>query len=768
MFKMIRNIARTELQTLFYSPIAWLLLVVFAVQAGLLFSDMFSGYVSALSMGRNISGITFKIFADPWFGVFTQIQNYLYFYIPLLTMGLVSRELNSGSIKLLYSSPVTNFQIIMGKYVAVMVYGAVMMILLLLLLFVGCCTIEHFDWPMVLTGILGLYLLICAYGAIGIFMSSLTSYQIVAAVGTLIVLMLLGMIGKWWQDYDFVRDVAYWLSINGRSGTFIQGLICSEDVFYFVIIICLFIALTVIRLNAVRQKIKFSITFIKNVTVILLACILGYFSAIPALKVYYDSTETKQNTLTPNSQDIVSKLTGKLTITTYINALDPGAGFYGTSYFLKPDMDRFERYLRFKPDMKLKYVYYYDTTYNPQLDKIFPNKTLREKMIEVCKTYRLDTSKFKTPEEIRSMIDLSGEDNTFVRQIVRENGEKTWLRVYNDMQRFPSEREISAAFKRMVMKLPVVGFLTGHGERGYRSNKDRDYSAFANDKKFRYALMNQGFDVEYVTLDKEIPADINIVVIAECRELFSDEENKNLQRYIDRGGNLFILGEPKRRDEMNPLFAKFGFELMEGQLVKQDTNLQADVVLSYPTKEADSIAYDFADMRKKRFVLVTEGVAGLRQIEDKGYVVTELFKSDTIASWNELETTDFVDDTIRLNPSIGEIEQSYPTLVALSRQFGNREQRIILSGDADCISNKGLLERKAGVRSSNFSVIMGGFFWLSNNEAPVDVRRPRPSDDEIYITSSSGVSVLKWSLVLVLPLLLLGWGVLIWIRRKGR
>ena len=166
-----------------------------------------------------------------------------------------------------------------------------------------------------------------------------------------------------------------------------------------------------------------------------------------ALMVYYDATETKMNTLTPNSQEIVAKLDGKVTITTYINVLGR-SNWYASPSFVKPDMERFKQYLRFKPDMKLKYVYYYDTTNNPSLDRRFPDLTLREKMVEVCKIYGLDSNKFKGPEEIREMIDLSGEGNDFVRQIVRENGEKTWLRIYDDMERFPGEPEISAAFKR--------------------------------------------------------------------------------------------------------------------------------------------------------------------------------------------------------------------------------------------------------------------------------------------------------------------------------
>ena len=767
MFKMIYNIARTELQMLFYSPVAWLLLVVFTLQSAILFTGRLEGMVTSLEMGYDIYAVSYNVFANPWSGVFASLQSYLYFYIPLLTMGVVSRELSSGSIKLLYSSPVTNVQIIIGKYFAMMLYGAIMLGVLVLLMCCGFCVVKNFDWPLVLTGILGLYLLLCAYAAIGIFMSSLTSYQIVAAIGTLIVLMLLSMVGGWWQDYDFVRDITYWLSINGRSDTFIAGLICSEDVLYFLVVICLFLALTIIRLNAVRQKIPFSIVLGCNVVVILCACLIGYFSSMPTMKVYYDATATKMNTLTPNSQEIVKKLEGGMTITTYVNLLEESGTWYAAGYFLNPDMERFERYLRFKPDMKLRYVYYYDTCANEQLDKLYPGRSLREKMLEVCKIHGLDTNKFLTPEEIRAMIDLSGEGNTFVRQIVRENGEKAWLRVYNDMQRFPSEREISAAFKRMVMKLPVVGFVTGHGERSYNHNKDRDYSSFANDKKFRYALMNQGFDVEYVTLDKPVREDIDIMVIAECREPFTEAENVILQRYIDRGGNLFVLGEPKRREVMNPLFAKFGFELMEGQLVKQDTNLQADVIISWPTKEANSIAYDFGTMYRNNFVIVSQGVSGLRQVENKGYKVTELFRSDTVGSWNELETTDFVDDTIRLNPSIGEVEQSYPTIVALTRDINGKEQRIILSGDADCISNGELMGGRQGIRASNFSIITGGFYWLSDNEVPIDVRRPTPPDRELYI-GRAGFDVMKWSLVLALPALIVGSAILLWLRRKGR
>ena len=165
--------------------------------------------------------MTASIFTG-WMGIFPGFLRNLYLYIPLLTMGLMSREYSSGSIKLLFSSPVTDSQIIFGKYLSVLIYNLVL-ILPLLVVGVFCgITITNADLGLLFTGILGIYLLICAYGAIGLFMSSITSYQVVAAMGTLAVLAALNYVGEVGQDYAFVRDITYWLSISGRADEFIN------------------------------------------------------------------------------------------------------------------------------------------------------------------------------------------------------------------------------------------------------------------------------------------------------------------------------------------------------------------------------------------------------------------------------------------------------------------------------------------------------------------------------------------------------------------
>ena len=409
MFKMIYNIARTELQMLFYSPVAWLILVVFGVQSGMLFADQLAGLVSAQEMGYDIQGSTISIFANRWGGVFTTMQNYLYFYIPLLTMSLVSKELSSGSIRLLYSSPITNTQIIVGKFFSMMIYGLIMIGILFLITLCSWAIVKDFELSMVLTGLLGLYLLICAYAAIGIFMSSLTSYQIVAAIGTFAVLMVLSMIGGWWQDYDFIRDVTYWLSMPGRSGKFIAGLICSEDVLYFVIVVCLFLALTIIRLNSVRQKIRFVITLGRNIGVIFLACFLGYLSALPQMKLYHDATSTKMNTLTPNSQEIVKKLEGGLTITTYSNLLDDDF-MKAIPRYQNYDKSNFREYIRFKPEIKMEYVYYYDSVQNTRRRGFLADLPLEKRARQIAHSHKIKFSRYLSPDQIKQVIDLTPEE----------------------------------------------------------------------------------------------------------------------------------------------------------------------------------------------------------------------------------------------------------------------------------------------------------------------------------------------------------------------
>ena len=185
------------------------------------------------------------------------------------------------------------------------------------------------------------------------------------------------------------------------------------------------------------------------------------------------------------------------------------------------------------------------------------------------------------------------------------------------------------------------------------------------------------------------------------------------------------------------------------------------------TVYAGVFSYIFNQMIRREYVVTMPGTTGLECFEDKGFSITPLFVSDTIGSWNELETVDFLDDTVSLNPSVGEVERSYVTALAMSRPMGGKEQRIIILGDADCLSNGEISIDRKDISAVNYFLISGSFFWLSNEEVPIDVRRPTPPDNKVYVSMDW---MYFWKVVLmgVWPGLLACWAIFIWIRRRGR
>ncbi len=760
--KMIYKIARAELQTLFYSPVAWLILIGFLVQASLSFSGVLGQYVDAIAVGRSLGGGT-TIYTR-FSGVISEMIRSIYLYVPLLTMGVFSREFSSGSIKLLYASPITNLHITWGKYLSMLIYGGLMIAPLLAISIYGLFIIDNLDFSVLLCGIFGIYLLFAAYAAIGIFMSSLTSYQVVAAIGTYAVLGVLNMVAGWWQQYDFIRDVTYWLAMNNRTDSFRYGLLNSEDILYYLIVIALFMGLTQIRFNAARQKSRMLLVVGRYllVFVIMLGC--GYITSRPIFKYFYDSTDNKVYTLTPNSQKIIEKLSGGLTITTYANLIDDDFLLFGP-LARNNDKARFEHYLRFKPEIKMKYVYYYDECENRYLDARYPGATLREKMEKVAEIYKVDTSKVLRPEQIRQIIDLSSEKNKTVRVLQRESGESVRLRLFDDFEKHPSEPEISAALKRIAMELPTVGFSVGHGERNIDAMGDRDYGTFVRRPKERNALLNQGFDIDTVSFVRPIPEKINIVLISDIKTPFTEAELVNYEAYIARGGNLIILGEPRRREAMNVLGAPFGIEILTGCVVKPHRDWQSNLVLSHLTAGAAELCYLFQMLHKSDIITTMPDAAGL------GVTPVEEFKVDTVlmserGSWIERQTTDFVDTRPEFDYQT-EIKGPIPMALAASRSINGRTQKILFMGDSDCFATSELTKVRNGVSAMNMLFLKGAFLWMSDNEVPIDVRRASLNDDHITI-ERGGVKVVKLVLVWILPAILLIFAVVLWLRRRSR
>ena len=548
---------------------------------------------------------------------------------------------------------------------------------------------------------------------------------------------------------------------------FIDGLICSEDFLYFVVVILFFLTLGIMKIEAHRAKRSQVMTVGRYLVVIAVTVALGYMTSRPTFLWYYDATASKTQTLTKESQSILERMKDDLTIVTYVNLLGDNSS-YGMPRSLKSDMENFKPYIRFKSNIELKYVYYYKkaSSYIRERYADVSDREVAEKYVDQMK---LNLKMFLSPEEIEAQIDLAPEGYRFVRQLVLPDGSATFLRLYNDMFVHPMEAEVSAALKRLIMEVPKVACLTGHGERDMNNVGDRDYYAFAKNPTFRYALVNNGFDViaYRMTEGEEIPEDIRILVIADVKQPLTESELEKIDRYVARGGNLLIAGEPGRQEVMNPLVERFGVQFMPGVLVQPSRDFDPDLIRGELTKDAAEMSLNYADLQKKKRVITMPGATALNYTMDKGFMVRPVLTTHDTGCWNEIETRDLLNEPVELNPVAGEKEGVYPIALALSRKMGNREQRIIVLGDADCISNSELMMYRKGIKASNFSLITESFRWLTDGEFPVNTRRPDPADTSISLELSS-MKWVKLMFVGILPLLLIGCGILIWHRRRGR
>lgn len=765
--KTILRIAKTELRTLFYSPIAWFLMIVFLIQCGVIYLGMLEAMARSKEAGAVLLGSMIEYLFLSNQGLLPAVLRNLYLYIPLLTMGLISRETSSGTIRLLYSSPIRVREIVFGKFLAMMIYSLLLTGILAIFVASSLFQVKSPDTGMLMCSLLGIYLLLCAYSAIGLFMSCLTTYQVVAAVCTFVMIGLLSYVGTLWQDIAFVRNLTYFLSISGRTGNILLGLITTKDVIYFMAIIYLFLGLSIYKIKAGMESRPPVVKAGRYALVIVSTLAIGYISSIPSLVGYYDATRAKERTLTPNVQKIIRELgDAPLEVTAYNNLLGRHWDL-GSPDSYNRNLARWEPYMRFKHNIELKTVLYYDSAYEiPNMSRFYPGKTLAQIAKQIADSRDLSMSQFKTPAEIRKIIDLKPELNRYVMQL-KYKGKTTFLRVFDDNKEWPGETEVAAAIKRLLQsRMPKIVFLTGHLERNINKLGDREYRVLTNLTTFRNSLLNQGFDVDTLSLDtQQIPGDISALVLADPKVALTAADMEKLRQYIDKGGNLLVAGEPGKQEILNPFLRQLGIQLMDGTLVQTSKDLQPELVTPYLTANAASLYPALTHAHHDSAMVSMPRATALSYADTGAFTIKPLLTTNMRICW--LKKDKLVADSadIVFSPDRGDERKTFVTAVSMTRKINNKEQRIIVTGDADFMANAEL--QRFNLNAANFVFNTALFSWLSNGEFPIDSSRPGPEDTTILL-SKAQVKFLRIIYVWVLPGLLLAFGAILLIRRKRK
>lgn len=248
-------VIRRELTVYFTSPIAYAVIAAFLALSGYFFSASFD-YFSLISFqaGRNpyLDDLNVnQMVLAPTFGNMTII---LLIILPLLTMRLLAEERKTGTFELVISYPIRPWELILGKFAAALaVYLAMLGPTVLFPILAG--SLAALDPGQVATSYIGLLLLGSAFIAIGLFISSLTENQIVAAVVTFGLLLSLWMVG--WAGQTGGSGSAELLSqvsIINHFDSFGRGLIDTHDLLYYLAVTGLFLFFTSRSLSSGRWR----------------------------------------------------------------------------------------------------------------------------------------------------------------------------------------------------------------------------------------------------------------------------------------------------------------------------------------------------------------------------------------------------------------------------------------------------------------------------------------------------------------------------------
>jgi ABC-2 type transport system permease protein len=252
---------RREIGSYFVSPIAYIVVGLFLLVCGWFFYRILGYFIAqsvtsqmrSMQMGgaqpMDVPGLVIQNF----FGI---VSTVILFLLPMLTMGIYAEERKRGTMELLMTSPLTEFQIAIGKFFAGLTLFIVMLAPTLVFQFIMSRYAEPgIPWAVLWSGYLGLVLLGAVLVALGAFISSLTESQIIAGVATFAVFLLLWVLDFGARDSSSTwSDVVGYLSILRHYDDFSRGVIDTTSVIFYVSLAGIGVFLTQRSLDSMRWR----------------------------------------------------------------------------------------------------------------------------------------------------------------------------------------------------------------------------------------------------------------------------------------------------------------------------------------------------------------------------------------------------------------------------------------------------------------------------------------------------------------------------------
>ena len=252
----ILAIAHKELKSYFSTPIAYVVIGLFALLFGYFFYAMLVIFNQQSAQFGGAEGGAVDINQQLIRPLFLNASVILLFVLPLITMRTYSEEKRSGTIELLLTSPVTDLEIILGKFLGAMtLYAAMLAVTVIHMLVLFSYANPKPEWTVPVIGYVGLLLMGGCFISVGLLISSLTKNQIVSGMVTFAVFLLLWVI-NWIASFTgpTTQSVLNYLSITDHFDDFTRGIVDTKHLIYYFSVMSFGLFLTARSVDTERWK----------------------------------------------------------------------------------------------------------------------------------------------------------------------------------------------------------------------------------------------------------------------------------------------------------------------------------------------------------------------------------------------------------------------------------------------------------------------------------------------------------------------------------
>jgi len=623
----ILAIAAKELQNYFHSPFAYVILIAVLSIFNLFFF---------IILDQNQEATLRDIF---------KVMEFLFvFIVPLLTMKLLAEEKLVGTLEFLQTTPTTNKEIILGKYLGSLILFS--SLLVLTLAYYGI--LEFFgrpDFMASLSGYLGLWLEGALFIAIGLLASSWTRNQVLAAVSSYVILFFLYFSISFIKYFSgslegIIRYLGTWSHVENLSA----GIITSADLVYYLSGIVLFLSLTRLSLKPKNVSLK------NNISVVLFISLWIFCWAAVNFTAYtynqrWDLTKFKTHTLSSSTKEILQNLPKDVKMTAFTVGIPP-------------------KYLE-----------------------------------DLLSEYELHSQGKITTEIVDPLVQLSyaAEFGTVVnsresKAIVQSGAERKDI----DFTEVPlSESQLSNAIIQVTRKPRHIYFLTGHGEYNIGERKETGLSIFA---QLLSANNAQARDIA-LGIQGSIPQDCDLLVVAGPKNFLTPQEEDLIREYLRKGGDAFFLiehtlvttedkplsdEELKKNPSLNNILNEWGVNIADDVVVDLTSHAGDDVgcpaTRNYLPHKALLKDLDYTFYIRPRSISIVKDRRS--RIKVVPFVLTA---SDEKASWGETNRTlqiKFDEGLDRPGPvPISSV------VLELKEETDSSDTRLIVFTDADFLTN---------------------------------------------------------------------------------